>query len=147
MLTKWRLQPNIALQPYVCLQIHMQCSGVRNIRSIMLLKIRGRNFRLRLELRCSLLNRQNVSNLNSSELCTKTAASRRLNWRPRRFKWICPFRRKTKYGFCACAITFQTQSNTCSRSVLEVTCVLHFSLQISVLTLRFDKHLATYAWY
>jgi len=27
----------------------------------------------------------------------------------RRFKWIRPFRRKTKYGFCACAITFQTQ--------------------------------------
>ena len=32
------------------------------------------------------------------------------NWRPRRFKWTRPFRRKTKSGFCACAITFQTQS-------------------------------------
>jgi hypothetical protein len=30
---------------------------------------------------------------------------------PRRFKWIRPFRRKPKFGFCACAITFQTQSN------------------------------------
>jgi len=30
----------------------------------------------------------------------------------RRFKWTRPFRRKTKSGFCACAITFQTQSNT-----------------------------------
>jgi hypothetical protein len=29
---------------------------------------------------------------------------------PRRFKWTRPFRRKTKSGFCACAITFQTQS-------------------------------------
>jgi len=27
-----------------------------------------------------------------------------------RFKWTRPFRRKTKSGFCACAITFQTQS-------------------------------------
>jgi hypothetical protein len=29
-----------------------------------------------------------------------------------RFKWTRPFRRKTKAGFCACAITFQTQSNS-----------------------------------
>jgi hypothetical protein len=41
-----------------------------------------------------------------------SAASSRLNWHPRRFKWTRPFRRKTKSGFCACAITFQTQSNT-----------------------------------
>ena len=27
---------------------------------------------------------------------------------PRRFKWTRPFRRKTKSGICACAITFQT---------------------------------------
>jgi hypothetical protein len=39
-------------------------------------------------------------------------ASNRQNWCPRRFKWTRPFRRKTKSGFCACAITFQTQS-TC----------------------------------
>jgi hypothetical protein len=38
-----------------------------------------------------------------------SAASSRLNWRPCRFKWTRPFRRKTKSGFCACAITFQTQ--------------------------------------
>jgi hypothetical protein len=38
------------------------------------------------------------------------AASSRLNWRPYRFKWTRPFRRKTKSGFSACAITFQTQS-------------------------------------
>ena len=37
-------------------------------------------------------------------------ASRRLNWRPRRCKWTRPFRRKTKSGFCACAITFQLAS-------------------------------------
>jgi hypothetical protein len=40
------------------------------------------------------------------------SAASRLNLRPGRFKWIRPFRRKTKYGFCACAITFQTQSTT-----------------------------------
>jgi len=31
---------------------------------------------------------------------------------PRRFKWTHPFRRKTKSGFCACAITFQLASTT-----------------------------------
>jgi len=36
-----------------------------------------------------------------------SAASSRLNWRPCRFKWTGPFRRKTKSGFCTCAITFQ----------------------------------------
>jgi len=38
-----------------------------------------------------------------------SAASSRLNCR---FKWTRPFRRKTKSGFCACAITFQTQSTS-----------------------------------
>ena len=37
-----------------------------------------------------------------------SAASSRLNWRPHRLKWTCPFRGKTKSGFCACAITFRT---------------------------------------
>jgi len=40
----------------------------------------------------------------------RSPASSRLNWRPRRFKWTRPFRRKTKSGFCRCAIAFQTQS-------------------------------------
>jgi hypothetical protein len=39
-------------------------------------------------------------------------ASSRLNWCPCRFKWTRPFRRKTKSCFCACAITFQTQSTS-----------------------------------
>jgi hypothetical protein len=41
-----------------------------------------------------------------------SAASSRLNWRPPpcRIKWTRPFRRKTKSGFCACAITFDMQS-------------------------------------
>ena len=39
-------------------------------------------------------------------------ASSRLKWRPRRFKWTRPFLRKTKSGFCVCALTFRRQSNT-----------------------------------
>ena len=51
-----------------------------------------------------------------------SAASSRLNWRPNRFKWTRPFRRKTKSGFCACAITFQTQStNARNRSTRKKT--------------------------
>jgi hypothetical protein len=51
-----------------------------------------------------------VSSITTADAHT-SAASSRLNWRPWRFKWTRPFRRKTKSGFCACAITFQTQSN------------------------------------
>ena len=47
-----------------------------------------------------------------------SAASSRLNWRPRRFKWTRPFRRKMK---SACAITLQTQSNTERRSIHPVS--------------------------
>ena len=55
-----------------------------------------------------------VSSITNADAHT-SAASSRLNWRPCRFKWTRPFRRKTKSGFCACAITFQTQS-TCNMS-------------------------------
>jgi len=54
-----------------------------------------------------------------------TAASSRLNWRPCRIKWIRPFRRKTRSGFCACVITFQTQSTKsqcCLLSLNDVNC-------------------------
>ena len=37
---------------------------------------------------------------------------------PCRFKWTRPFRRKTKSGFCPCAITFQLASTYC-------ICTLH----------------------
>ena len=47
-----------------------------------------------------------------SSINTADAASSRPNWRPRRFKRTRPFRRETKSGFCACAITFQKQSNS-----------------------------------
>jgi len=54
-------------------------------------------------------SKHGVSNITTAVAHT-TVASSRLNWRPYRFKWTSPFHRKTKYGFCACAITFQTQS-------------------------------------
>jgi len=52
-----------------------------------------------------------VSSITTADAHT-SAASSRLNWRPRLFKWTRTFRRKTKSGFCACAITFQLASNT-----------------------------------
>jgi hypothetical protein len=58
-----------------------------------------------------------VSSITTADAHT-SAASSRLNWRLRRFKWTPPFRRKTKYGFCACAMTFQTQS-TVRTSLLQ----------------------------
>jgi len=39
-------------------------------------------------------------------------ASTRLNWHPRRYKWIRPFRWKTESGFCACAVTFHFHSTS-----------------------------------
>jgi len=50
-----------------------------------------------------------VSSITTADAHNSTASSR-LNWLPCRFKWTRPFRRKRKSGFCACAITFQTQS-------------------------------------
>ena len=48
---------------------------------------------------------------------------------PRRFKWTRPFRRKTKPGFCACAITFQLayislprMGKTCKNLRMATTC-------------------------
>jgi hypothetical protein len=48
-----------------------------------------------------------VSSITQADAHTSVASSW-LNWRPHQFKWTCPFRRKTKSGFCACAITFRT---------------------------------------
>ena len=49
-----------------------------------------------------------LSSITTADAHT-SAASSRLNWRPCGFKWTRLFRRKTKSGFCVCAITFQTQ--------------------------------------
>jgi len=50
-----------------------------------------------------------------------TAESSRMNWHPCRFIWIRPFRRKTKSGFCACVITFHTQSKYFARDTYTST--------------------------
>jgi len=57
------------------------------------------------------ISEHSVSSIITADAHT-SAASSRLNWRPRWFKWTRPFRRKTKSGFCACAITFQMQSTS-----------------------------------
>ena len=59
-----------------------------------------------------------ISSITTTDPHT-SAASSRLNWCPRRFKWTRPFRRKTISGFCACAITFQTQSTANKRWTLH----------------------------
>ena len=68
-----------------------------------------------------------TSELDVSSITTadahNSAASSRLNWRPCRFKKTRPFRREAKSGFCACAITFQTQST----STVPQTTILHNS--------------------
>jgi hypothetical protein len=58
-------------------------------------------------------SKHDVSSITTADVHI-SAASSRLNWPPPppRFKWTCPFRWKTKSGFCTCAITFKTQSNT-----------------------------------
>jgi len=53
-----------------------------------------------------------VSTITTAHAHTLAAGSQ-LNWPPRQFKWTRPFRWKTKSGFCACAITFQTCYNSC----------------------------------
>jgi hypothetical protein len=55
---------------------------------------------------------RDVSSITNADAHT-SAASSCLNWLPRRFKWTRPFRRKTKSGFCTCAIRFLTSSTSC----------------------------------
>jgi len=70
-----------------------------------------------------------------------SAASSRLNWRPRRFKWTRPFRRKIKSGFCECAITFQTQSTTESSPLVLPTTLLEVlrSVESNIVAFMLDK--------
>ena len=62
-----------------------------------------------------------VSSITKADAHT-SAANSRLNWRPRRFKWTRPFLRKTKSGFCACAITFQTHYTILESVGVQATC-------------------------
>jgi hypothetical protein len=61
-------------------------------------------------------SKHDVSSITTAD-AHAAAASSRLNWRPRRFKWTRPFRRKTKSGFCACVITFQLSSTSLSEQI------------------------------
>jgi hypothetical protein len=47
-----------------------------------------------------------ITTITTADVHT-SAASSRMNGRPRQFKWTRPFHRKMKSGFCTCAITFQ----------------------------------------
>jgi len=57
------------------------------------------------------ISEHGVSSITTADAHT-SATSSRMNLRHRLFKWTRPFRRKTKSGFCAGAITFQTQSSS-----------------------------------
>ena len=57
------------------------------------------------------ISEHGVSSITTADGHTSTASSG-LIWSPRRFKWSRPFRRKTKSGFCACALTFQMTCNS-----------------------------------
>ena len=74
-----------------------------------------------------------VSSITNTDAHT-SAASSWLNWHPRRFKWTCPFQRKTKSGFCACAIMFQMHSTTKLHGIKTITASFLFQplLNISV---------------
>ena len=89
-----------------------------------------------------------VSSITTADAYT-SAASSRLNWCLRRFKWTRPFRGKTKSGFCACAITFQTQSTKKKVEILQTLQLffichnLHLEwlgLTENILSLQFQNH-------
>jgi len=97
-----------------------------------------------------------VSSITTADAHTSVASSR-LNWRPCRYntfnaelnpichllallgahhifhvsrirvKWTRPFRRKTKSRFCACAVTFQAQSATFLRILINGTTFVRIS--------------------
>jgi len=97
--------------PQLLSRVQLKCDGTRDAREG---KWRG-NWRM--EWVASTLHapsEHGVSSITNSDAHT-SAASSRLNWRPRRLKWTRPVRQKTKSGFCACAITFQTQSTKMKR--------------------------------
>jgi hypothetical protein len=66
---------------------------------------------------------------------------------PRRLKWTRPFRRKTKSGYCECAITFQTQSNTTEGITVSTDHHILFTLDLffSLFFINCFKNIA-YFW-
>jgi hypothetical protein len=92
-----------------------------------------------------------IATITTADAHTSVASSR-LNWHPCRFKWTHPVRQKTKSGFCAFAITFQTQSTT-----IQTLDILVPLLRFKSLELPFDlrqqspyafniRHAATHNW-
>jgi hypothetical protein len=71
-----------------------------------------------------------------------SAASSQLNWLSRRLEWTRPFRRKKKSGFCACIITFQTQS-TWGKIARETSGTSRFCLPNCRLGSRYPELLST----
>jgi len=47
------------------------------------------------------ISEHGLSSINTADTHISVTSSR-LNWRPCRFKWTLPFRRKTKSGLCVC---------------------------------------------
>jgi len=82
-----------------------------------------------------------VSSITTADAHT-SAVSSRLNW----FRWTRPFLRKTKSGFCACAITFRTQSTCDHQNTLRChsyrvkTVTLHFVGRKEVTLTRSKKY-------
>jgi len=70
---------------------------------------------------------RSVPSITNADAHTSAATSR-LKWLHRRFKWTRPFRRKTKTGFCACANRFRTSSTiSCIKAMAErkEICIFH----------------------
>jgi hypothetical protein len=89
-----------------------------------------------------------VSSITTADAHT-SAASSRLNWRLLRFKWTRPFRRKTKSGFCVCAITFQTQSTSVPFFRIAVFCLFVAQSVANIFLLlfcAFTNRLYSMAW-
>jgi hypothetical protein len=84
---------------------------------------------------------RDVSSITTADAHT-SAASSRVNCRPRRFKWTRPFGRKTKSGLCACAITFQTQSTNGTEVRASLMCRDLFPGDVSGRILRNISKLA-----
>jgi len=85
-----------------------------------------------------------VSSITTADAHT-SAVSSRLKWRPRRFKWTGPFRRKTKSGFCACAITFQLASSIrlcCSDVIIREAFPHLLSMKRNIWTMNDNRTLS-----
>ena len=97
-----QLTPAVSL----CCRLHLKCDGTR--------------WRTGGEVKGKLANGVHTTSEHAVSIIATadahtSAASSRLNWRSRWFKWTRPFGRKTKSGFCACTIIFQLTSTNSAR--------------------------------